>query len=263
MGNPRGDVLDPMRGRHQGRLGAPHAGQGTCQQPPMTVVETVEHLVEQQQSRSQSQRPGHQRQPSLAVRDLQHAGRGDVGEREARQQTVYPAPPGCGGNLQREVGARQSRCHDLLERVVPAVACVLVLRLRADIGHPVAHVHQVQQAALGVEVRPPFAAGGGRPAQAANELDQLRLAGAVGAQQQPLLSRHDLEVDLLEHLPPGQPESAAVQRNADAWHPQAPLIRGRTTRAPSRPTRSSRSSFSRCASSVWLASSCSDRSTSS
>jgi hypothetical protein len=93
-------------------------------------VQSVQQLIEQQQARTGGERASEQREPPLAVGEREKAPPG---------QRLYAQPPEnrgdapailIGRGLERDVGTVDTRCHYLLDRVIPPVTGVLVLTLR-------------------------------------------------------------------------------------------------------------------------------------
>ena len=105
----------------------------------------------------------------------------------------------CGGALERDVGAIQAGARDALGAHVPAVALVLVLALRAQVGDLLLDPERA-----GAVLPPdPVMQRGARcrsgPHQARYDFQQLCLAGAVRAGHDPTLCRPDRPVDVTQN----------------------------------------------------------------
>ena len=142
----------------------------------------------------------------------------------------------------------QAGGDQIANREIPAVARVLVLQLGADVGDARLRLDDIDLAAAD-SIDAPLATGGCRPHIGGKQFEQLRLAGAVLADERPALAGVQLQVDVAQRPFLAAPHADGVQRDAQA----GAHLRG-TRQTPSCSTAlPSRASLIRCASKVNLA----------
>src|SRR5579883_713840 len=166
------------------------------------LVESIQQLVEKQQLRPGSKRPRQQSEPPLTV---------GKSEKAAPSQRLDPQPPqdrahapaiGIARRVKWNVCAVDARGDDLLDRMVPPVARILVLALRSDVSDLVLHlVWCTPDIPLPTILARPVA-WGRRPYGAGDELQELRLSGTVRSGQHPALARADRPAHPLEDSAP-------------------------------------------------------------
>src|SRR6185437_3864145 len=110
--------------------------------------------------------------------------------------------------IQGDVGTVDTRSHDLLDGVIPAVTGVFVLTLRPDVSDLVLYLIRGPPGLSLPAVVARLMPGRRRPHGSGNELEELSLAGAIRAGQHPPLAGADGPAHLLEHLP-----SVALEAN--------------------------------------------------
>src|ERR1700722_2111050 len=108
----------------------------------------------------------------------------------------------------------QSRGEEVGDAQVPAVAAVLVLHFGAEIGDPALRLDEIDLAPAETIDAPACGRGGG-PHIAREQLEKLRLARTVGADESPALPRMHLEREIAQHPPAPTLHARGVQRDAE------------------------------------------------
>src|SRR5690348_14655684 len=117
--------------------------------------------------------------------------------------------------MKRNVGTMNARCHDLLDRMVPAVARVPVLTLRPDVFDLVLHLLRgAPQLALPAVVAY-LAAGRCGPNGARDELQQLGFPGTIRTGQHPSLTGTNGPAHIIEHSPPATIQADVFESHLD------------------------------------------------
>ena len=197
-GRPR-YVPDAMRRQHPGPAGARAALEPRAHARAIHGVEASEELVEQQQARPRGERARDQHEATFAEGQREETPAREALDREIRQRPAHGAACLRVGRIEQDVGAEMPGCDDALDRRVPAVAVVAVLALRTEIGHLGKRILRGVLPLAAEPVAAPLAARRFRPDRACHELEQLRLARTVGAEEQPALARRDLPPDVAQH----------------------------------------------------------------
>ena len=108
----------------------------------------------------------------------------------------------CSAGVSSRIGM-SVRCtpgaHDLARAEVPLVVFVAVLPLRADVGDFFAHAGGHVEVLAAPAIAAQLVARGFGPHAAGEQLEQLRLAGAIAADEQPALSGLDAPVHIAQH----------------------------------------------------------------
>src|SRR5688572_26655158 len=100
----------------------------------MAAVQTVEHLIEKQQLWPGRQRTCQEHKAALAVRETEEAPVRQRFDAKALQEPRYFPAIRIAQGIQRNVGPIQTSANHLLDAVIPAIALVFVLPLRAEVG---------------------------------------------------------------------------------------------------------------------------------
>src|SRR5580704_19345300 len=89
--------------------------------------------------------------------------------------------------------------NDLLDRMVPAVALVTILAFGSDIGDFVLRLVGCVARLPSPPITPQRAPFRNRPDGSGDQLQQLSLAGAVGAHEHPVLAGANVPIDGAQH----------------------------------------------------------------
>ena len=213
-------IAGAVRRQYDRQPRAGEARQLAVEQRAAGAVEAVVRLVQQQQPRPPGERARQQYAAALAVGQRQEAPAPERRERQAREHLADAATLGRTEPRHRPVGAARAAGNDALDAEVPVVAMVLVLALAADVGDARQQLGERDRPAARVPVVAPLAPIRRRPALAREQLHELGLAGAVGAEQQARRARGR-----------GRARAARRGRRARASPPRA-ARRRRSRRAP-------------------------------
>src|SRR5215469_17487004 len=139
-------------------------------------------------------------------------------------QRLYAQPPQnrgdppairVAGGMKRDVGAVDTRCHDLIDGVIPALAGVFVLTFRPDVSDLILYPLRGAPSLALPAVMAHITAARRGPHRAGDELQQLGFPGAVGAGQHPSLSGTDGPGHMVEYSPLASNEVHAFQAYLD------------------------------------------------
>ena len=163
-------------------------------------VEAIGDFVEQQQFRSAGQRARDEHQAAFAVGQREKTSLGERPDAEPPEQRRDATLFGGRERAHRNVGALHAGADHLVRPEIPVVVFVAVLAFRADVGDFVGDAgrrveglrHASGSDAVLVRV-------GLRPHAAREQLQQLRLAGAIAADQQPALPGPDAPGHVAQH----------------------------------------------------------------
>jgi len=200
------------------RLAAAHGGgEHSVDARPIVAVEPVVELVQQQPVGILHQGARQQGKPLLSIRQRQEF---------TVCVTLQPTGSQCGGHSlglrrrdgqEQQIRAMQAGRNQVAHAQVPTVARIFVLQFGADIGNPALRFDQIHPFAAHPITSPCVSPHiGGRPYVAAQGLEQLRLAGAVVAEQRPALPGTQAPGDVTQNPFAAAPHADRVQQHLEA-----------------------------------------------
>ena len=151
-------------------------------------VEPVQCLVEQQHIGPPDQRPCQQHSAALAIGQAQESTRSESPEPGVGQRRIDRTATAGIDAIEWDVGVEESGTDDVPDREVPLVALVLVLALRAKIRDAGACLAGLVVTLTAHSVDAALEACRRGPQVAPQQLEQHRLARAVGPRHQPALT---------------------------------------------------------------------------
>ena len=195
-----GHVGASMRGEHPG-----HRERGGAIEPAQKTrviarIEAVGDFIEQQQLRPAGERPRDEHQAALAVRQREKAALGERVDVRVASSSAPTRPVPRASSSRIGISVRCTPVPTTLARAeVPVVVFVAVLALGTDVGDLVGDAGgRVEGFALPA-VTAQLAACGFGPHAARDQFEQLGLAGAVAADQQPALPGLNAPVHVAQH----------------------------------------------------------------
>ncbi len=219
--------------------------------PPVLGIQAIVELIQQQPVWILHQGARQQYQPLLPVGQRQELAARQCLKAARPQRRADPPGLNPGNGAEQQIGAMQTGRDQILHTQVPTIARVLILPLASDIGHTRFGVRQVDRApSLSKDafrlLACPNSAWRRGPDIAAQEFEQLRLTGAIVAEQCPALTGPQLPGDIPQYPLVAPPHARAAQRYRHS-HLHASLGCQIPLRSRTRP---SRTNLIRCASSV-------------
>ena len=163
-------------------------------------IEAIGDFVEQQQFRPAGERARDEHQAAFAIRQREKPALGERADAQAPEQRGDTPLFGRRELAHRDVGALHAGAHHLARAEIPVVVLVAVLAFGADVGDFFARrrpaCRRFRRASDSGAARAPVGFGHTAPE---TQFEQLGLAGAVAADQQPALPRLDAPVDVAQH----------------------------------------------------------------
>src|ERR1700722_12508209 len=162
-------------------------------------IEAAEQFIEQQQFRSPGERTRQQDQAALPIRQRQETTARERSDAQLRKHARATGSILGTERRERNIGAMQAGRDDLLDAKIPVVMLVAILPLRPQVGDLVLDAIGIIKDLAAVAIPSAGAVSGGRPDVAGQQLEQLRLARAVRAAEQPALSRPNAPIDSAQY----------------------------------------------------------------